>query len=78
MKFCFVTDNKEVFLNWVRAENWSTFLLSQGIKKLVLKGLTRWGNSLDQLLIDHLHAATPMNKSEIDWNLGVTGYEPAR
>ena len=67
-KYCLLTDNKEMFLKWVRSSKWELMLENFGRKKLFLEGLEKWGQDIDRLLINYLKERPPKSDYEMDFS----------
>jgi len=71
LKYCLVSNNKEMFLKWIRSGNLSSALVDLGTKKRVLEGLEKWGEPIDEFLIHYIRSTPTKSNNEFDWSLSL-------
>jgi len=69
VKYCLLTNNNEMFLKWIRANNLELALLDLETKNLVLEALKKWGEQIDEPLINYIKLKQPKSNKEFDWSL---------
>jgi hypothetical protein len=52
--YCLATNNKQIFLDWVRTYKQDDMLVTDGLRKLVIACLEKWGEPMDMPLLDYL------------------------
>ena len=68
IKYCLLTDNKQIFLDWVRNYKWDDMIYMEGLRKLVIEGLVKWGEPLDGLLLDYLRKTPAKSPNDYNWS----------
>lgn len=68
-RYCLLTNNKEMFLKWVRSSDWKLLLNDPGTKELILEGLHKWGEEADAPLTNLINISQTILKNELDWSL---------
>jgi len=68
VRYSLITDNKKLFLDWARIYPWNDMLSMEGLRKLVIEGLEKWGESGDQSLLDYLCKTPARSPEDYDWN----------
>jgi len=69
VRYCLLSNNKEMFLKWIRTGNLELALHDLETKNLVLEALGKWGEPVDEVLINYIKSAQPRSNNEFDWSL---------
>jgi hypothetical protein len=68
VKYCLLSNNKEMFLKWVRSASRELMLNKLGTKNIILEGLDKWGQNSDTSLVYYLKTNQPRTNNKIDWS----------